>query len=208
MSYEALQQAAEFFLETVRKVRPDQWDKPALGVWTMRELVGHINGGVSGIERALGNPVDKAELRDIDYYLKAFAAANVHENVAQGGRNAGAALGDDPVATVEANVARVLSLVAERPGDGAYKIFVGTMTLGDFLAPRTLELVIHTLDVARAAGIDAQPPKLALQTTMRLLADLSVETGMAVDLALAATGRDTLPQGFSLMGIDPGKRRG
>src|SRR4051794_17898417 len=40
-SRSALEQAAAFFLATVERVEPTQWDLPGLGEWSVRDLVGH-----------------------------------------------------------------------------------------------------------------------------------------------------------------------
>ena len=43
MNKGAYEQAAQFFADTVAKVGPNQWDDSALGVWSVRDLVGHTS---------------------------------------------------------------------------------------------------------------------------------------------------------------------
>ena len=63
-----------------------------------------------------------------------------------------------------------------------------------------VELVVHSLDIASALGVDAEPPEAPMEMTLRLLADIAVLSGRGPVLALAATGRTSLPQGFSVLG--------
>ena len=75
----------------------------------------------------------------------------------------------------------------------------GGVRLSDYLPTRTLELIVHTLDLARAVELRAQPPAQPLSTTLALLADLALLQGEGPDVALALTGRGPLPPGFSVM---------
>ncbi len=69
----------------------------------------------------------------------------------------------------------------------------------DYLPTRTLELIVHTLDLARAVELRARPPAQPLSTTLALLANLALLQGEGPDVALALTGRGPLPPGFSVM---------
>ncbi len=74
------------------------------------------------------------------------------------------------------------------------------MRLIDYLPTRIFELTVHTLDVAKAINLAVEPPPAPLLVTLHLLADLAVATGAGPDLALAVTGRLSLPEGFSVLG--------
>ena len=49
----AFEQAADFYLATVDRIRPDQWDQPGLGVWSVRDLVGHTSRAFLTVETYL-----------------------------------------------------------------------------------------------------------------------------------------------------------
>ena len=51
MSREAFEQAVPFFVETVAQVRSDQWEELALGVWNVRDLVGHTSRAMLTVEQ-------------------------------------------------------------------------------------------------------------------------------------------------------------
>ena len=51
MSREAFEQAVPFFVETAAQVRPDQWESLALGVWSVRDLVGHTSRAMLTVEQ-------------------------------------------------------------------------------------------------------------------------------------------------------------
>src|SRR4051794_18749839 len=55
-------QAARFFVDTAALVRPDQWAQPGLGVWTVRDLVGHGSRSLLTVETYLGRPATAVEV--------------------------------------------------------------------------------------------------------------------------------------------------
>ena len=73
------------------------------------------------------------------------------------------------------------------------------MRLIDYLPSRILELTVHTLDVAKAIGVKAEPSPAAMRVTLHLMADLAVASGAGPDLAFAVTGRLSLPLGYSIL---------
>mgnify|MGYP003309872599 FL=1 len=77
---------------------------------------------------------------------------------------------------------------------------VGGMRLIDYLPTRTFELIIHTMDLAKAVGVDAKPPEKGMTATLEILGQIALYRGHASDLLLAATGRGGLPVGFSVLG--------
>jgi hypothetical protein len=119
--------------------------------------------------------------------------------VAQRGREAGAALGPDPTAATRANFSRVLGLVAATDDTRLLTTPVGGMRLVDYLPTRILELVVHTLDLAAAIGVAAEPPAAAARVAIHLTGEMVVRTGKAAPVLLALTGRGPLPAGFSTL---------
>ena len=119
--------------------------------------------------------------------------------VAERGRQAGAALGDDPSAAVRALVERVLARV-QQAGDPVIETIGGGMALSAYLPTRTFELVVHGYDVARATGLP--PPAVSdgvLADVVTTAAGAAVRHGQGCALLLALTGRAPLPDGFSVV---------
>src|SRR2546422_11632139 len=118
MLREAYEVAAELFVNTVEQVGPTQWEQPGLGVWTVRELVGHTSRALLTVELYLAKPAAQREImRPLDYFLRAQAGLTDPASVAARGREAGAALGPDPIAAVRDIAARRLAQV--ETGSGA-----------------------------------------------------------------------------------------
>ena len=108
-------------------------------------------------------------------------------------------MGEQPGQFVKETVQRVLPLV-ERMSDSLILSHpVGGMRLIDYLPAVTMELIIHTMDIASAFDVEVQPPAASVGVTLRLLADLATETARGGDVALVLTGRQSLPEGFNLL---------
>jgi uncharacterized protein (TIGR03083 family) len=200
MIREAYQQAAHFFVDTVAHIQAAQWPQIALGEWTVRDLVGHTNRALLTVETYLNTPAPTAELeRPVDYFLRAKATLADPAAVAARGREAGRALGADPLAAVQDTARRVLKRLEAAPDTALLTTPVGGMRLIDYLPSRVFELLIHTLDVAAAVSLSPTPPELATRVTSALLLDLALSSGKVAPLLLAATGRGPLPAGFSVL---------
>jgi uncharacterized protein (TIGR03083 family) len=200
MIREAYQQAAHFFVATVTQVQDTQWQQIALGEWTVRDLVGHTNRALLTVETYLDNPAVTAELqRPADYFLRARAALANPAAVAARGREAGQALGADPLRVVRDGATRILQRVATTPDAALLTTPVGGMRLIDYLPSRVFELTIHTLDLTAALARTTTPPEMAVRVTNALVLELALASDKASPLLLAATGRGTLPTDFSVL---------
>ena len=73
------------------------------------------------------------------------------------------------------------------------------MRLDDYLVTRTVELVVHGDDLARAIGAAWSPPTRALQRTIDVLTGLSAVKDHGVDVMRALSGRGSLV-GFTVLG--------
>lgn len=200
MSREAFQEAADFFLSVVRRVPEDRWESPGLGVWNLRELVGHTGRAMTSIETYADSPVEQVEVASpVDYFMLAQRTVGTPEAVAQRGRDAGRDLGADPIAAMTETARRVLGRLEHMSDDALLGVPVGGMRLMDYLPTRVQELTIHSLDIANALNIEAEPPPRAMALTLHLLADRALRLGQGPLLALATTGRCSLPPGFTLV---------
>src|SRR4051794_6362190 len=171
--------AAGAFVELLSAVGPQDWAKPGLGVWTVRDLAGHASRALITVESYLdgARTWQEPELRDAIAYVRAAGSGHADPgSIAERGRQAGAALGEDPHASVAEVAERVLALVDRSPDDAVVNSPLGTMTLLGYLPTRTFELVVHGLDLAAATGV----PRPA-----RLAAPLRASLALATELAAA-----------------------
>ncbi|GAA3825786.1 maleylpyruvate isomerase N-terminal domain-containing protein [Nocardioides panacisoli] len=197
-SREAFAAAARWFVGTAALVG-DRWSAPGLGEWDVRALVGHTSRSFLTVETYLERPAETAAIPSPAGYYRATSALSAGPEVADRGRAAGAALGDDPAAAVAQIAERVLPLVDAHDGTELLTTIAGGMRLSDYLPTRTFELTVHTADLARALSLPVEPPVAAARQVMQLLTDLSIDTGAVGQVLLALTGRSGLPSGFSVL---------
>ncbi len=208
--------AAGWFAATAATI-DTEWDRPALGDWTVRDLVGHTSralltvevylaagagagtGAGAGAGAAARAAAPATVASTVDYYRLAMASLGEPSAVAARGHEAGLALGPDPAGTVAAIARRVIALVDGAKSDARVATPVGGMRLADYLPTRTFELTVHTCDLIAALGVPAVVPDAAASGALRLVADLAVDSGLAATLLLAATGRGPLPAGFTVL---------
>ncbi len=192
----AFEDAATSLLQTIDRVEPHQWDLPGLGVWNVRELTAHTLRAFTTIERYLAAEpiVDRLVVDAAEYFRIVLADPNVHNAVAERGRQAGVQL-IDPVGESEATAQRVLALVASAADDDVVETTAGKMMFIEYLATRAAELALHTLDLQRATS---QPLVLAPATATMVV---GLMAGLAEPIALlsALTGRGTLPDDYSVL---------
>jgi uncharacterized protein (TIGR03083 family) len=192
--------AAEGFVTVVSGIG-DRWSAPALGEWSVRDLVGHTSRALSTVETYLAEPPGVVVIRDPLEYLMAARGPLVNSaEVAQRGRDAGLALGDDPVGAVRNLVSRVTALVAASPDDAPVTTRLGCASLLAYLPTRTFELTVHGLDLVAALGADRpavfDAPIIA---SIELAAATAARGSDAAAVLLALTGRRGLPAGFSVI---------
>lgn len=193
----AFEDATASLLTTIERIEPHQWELPGLGAWTVRELAAHTLRGFTTIERYLqAEPIVDRVIADAsDYYRTALADPGVHARVAETGHNAGAQL-SDPLGECEATSQRVLALASSTEDDEVVNTSVGQMMFIEYLATRTAEVAVHTLDLQRATGQPIGLPGATSSMVVGLLAGLAEPT----ELLLALTGRGTLPPDFNVLG--------
>jgi uncharacterized protein (TIGR03083 family) len=189
--------AARWFVRTAALVG-ERWDRPGLGEWDVRALVGHTSRSLLTVEAYLARPADAVEIASAADYVRATRALAADPAVATRGREAGDALGADPAAAVAEIAGRVVPLVDGCDGSERVTTIAGGMRLKDYLPTRTFELAVHTADLATALGSPPDVPATAAAQALGLVTDLAVAEGRAGPLLLAATGR-ALPTGFSVL---------
>jgi uncharacterized protein (TIGR03083 family) len=196
-SRRAFADAARWFVRTSALVG-DRWDRPGLGEWDVRALVGHTSRSFLTVETYLDRPAEQVEVASAADYFRTTRAVAAGPAVTARGRDAGAALGSDPAGAVAEIAARVLRLLDARDGTELLTTIVGGMRLRDYLPTRTFELAVHTSDLATALDEPPDVPVTAAAQALRVVTDLALVDGRAGPLLLAATGRPALP-GFSVL---------
>ncbi len=203
-SMHAFELAGAAFCALVQQVPAHRWGDHGLGDWDLRALVGHAGRALITVVEYLGQAGDEpAQLTDAAAYFatatRLMPADQLNESVRVRGVQAGALLGKDPAATVRGWLTDAVDALHGTPGDPVVPTVVGRMPLSAYLPTRTFELTVHGLDLAAALGVDAEWPEAALNETIRLAGDVSVQTGNATTVLRALTGRRSLPEGFSVL---------
>jgi hypothetical protein len=193
--------AAETFVEQVDRVPVTALTGPGLGDWDLRALVGHASRSLVTVETYLDQPADQITVPTAAAYYVAIAEtlAAGGSAVVERGRQAGAALGDDPAGFVRGLAARVRAKLAGFEATYVLTMIAGGMPLDEYLRTRTFELVVHGYDIADACGVAADHDLSAVIDATTLAAEVAVATGRGRDLLLALTGRSGLPESFSVV---------
>ena len=201
MSRTAYREAVVCFLETAAKVQSEQWNAPGLGVWTVRDLVGHASRSITRVEEFGTQRAPSVDIASaVHHYRRSLRQPSDDERVAERGRIAGRELGDDPLATMNADWARSEQVLDATDEDTIIAYDNGGIRFGDYLETRVFELTVHTLDLANAIGVEVEPSREAMGLTLQLLAALALESGRGPALALSGTGRGPLPDGYTVLG--------
>jgi uncharacterized protein (TIGR03083 family) len=194
--------AARSFAALVRDIPPDRWDGPGLGEWDLRSLVGHTSRSIITVSTYLQHPAEREDITTPqEYYVRVNPAALgiAPAGIVERGRQAGRDLGDDPAATVDELVSRVLDELSEA-GNPLIQVIGGAgIRLRTYLPTRTFELAVHGLDIARAVDILFAPPADVLEEATVLAARIAVAEGHGETVLLALTGRAALPSTFSVV---------
>lgn len=194
------EQAGDAVLGLIGSVPADRWERPGLGAWTVRELAAHTIRAWSLVAEYLDQPVTEGDaLSAGEYFAVGLTQAGAHEGVLARGRQDAASM-SDPAAAARAAASTALERIAHEDGERLVPTRFGPMTLDEFLRTRAFELTVHGIDLARATG-QAVPAPLAVAAVpaLGLLAEVGQQRGLAVQLLLAATGREPLPEGFNLL---------
>ena len=194
--------AAVAFLELVGRVPAAAYDGPGLGEWDLRALVGHTGRSLTTVATYLPTraPTVAAESAGDYFVLAARMFADDRSAITQRGVDAGAALGDDPLATLRTEHAAARAALADLAGDDpVVTTVVGGMRVSDYLPTRTFELTVHGLDVARAARLDFHPTPTSMAAALAVAAESAVALGLGPQVLLALTGRQPWPDGASVV---------
>lgn len=169
-------QAVQWFVGSAASVPVERLDERATGEWDVRELIAHTSRSLDLVTTYLDAPARRITFVGRTGYTKAiFAnpAPTLHRDVAERARHTLTQLGPDLVAGVRRLADDVLDRLARTPDEAPCTTPVGAISLIDYLPSRVGELVVHTLDLHRALGLTADPPPLAVETTLAFVVALA-----------------------------------
>jgi uncharacterized protein (TIGR03083 family) len=196
-------EAAVAFLDLAAQVPLDRYAGPGLGSWDLRSLIGHTGRSLVTVVQYLDTRADEVAAEDAaDYFavVSRMAHGTTRDAVHLRGIEAGIALGEDPMASLRASRDDAEAALDLLEGtDPVVNTAAGGMRVSDYLPTRTFELTVHSLDIARATGLDFTPPAEALADTLALASASALRQGYGVDVVLALTGRQPLPSGASVV---------
>lgn len=198
--------AAGAFADLVDQLPPDRWDRPGLGDWSLRDLVGHTcSAAISAVVAALDQPREREDIRSAEgyYALAKTVDPAVYQTAVvastDDARRTGAGLGTEPAAVVRRLVDQAAAKLAGTPDDLVVDTAGGGMRLNAWLPTRTFELVVHHLDIAAATGVPTHLPDALVADCAALAARIASEVGDGPSVLLALTGRARLPETFSVV---------
>ena len=193
--------AAGFFVELVETIPSTAWNGPGLGEWDLRSLVGHAGRSLSTVTSYLARPAAVIDMPSPAAYYK-WAVQQIGADpagVAERGRQAGIALGEDPAAAVRLLREDAVTAIRDLDADPIIETIAGGMRVSAYLPTRTFELTVHTLDIAAALERDVTAPAEALADALHLAAELALAKGDGQSVLLALTGRRPLPEDYSVL---------
>lgn len=183
-------EAGAAFVAVAATLEPARLADRATDAWTLRELVAHAARGLLTVETTVSTPIDptsRALTGATDYFATAMSTPGVHEGIVQRGRDAAAAVGDDPGGYARVALARVAPIVEATAPDREVQHVAGRLRFDAYLATRVVELTLHTADVQLAAG--------------RLVAFPEAASALTCDVLLGLVGRvDPLAVACALSG--------
>jgi uncharacterized protein (TIGR03083 family) len=196
--------AATTVADLVTRLDADVWERPGLGVWDVRALVGHTSRSLVTVTTYFTKPATTARVRTAEDYYAVIASGEIpgtadEEAVAERGRQAGAQLGDDPAGAFAALVDPAVAIARAADPDDLVDTIAGGTRVGAYLPTRVFELVVHGLDISRATGVPVDFSPHVVADALGLATALAVRSGHAVPVLLALTGRAPLPAGFCVV---------
>ncbi len=194
----AFREASTWYLSTFGAIDPARWADPGLGEWSVLELAAHASRAYLTIERYL-QPTGQIDCDSgAEYFRRAMQATDANEAIAARGRDEVAELGEDPMSAVRDRAASAVRVVEAASPGAVCVTAAGTLSLGDYLGTRVVELTVHTLDIAAATQQrTAEPPESAALVSLIVLTAMAAQPSSAV-LLRALTGRAQLPRDFNV----------
>jgi uncharacterized protein (TIGR03083 family) len=197
-AYEA---AGRHLLAVVGDVPERSLNEPALGSWSLRDLIGHASRAFTTVPEYLAAADGMAiELwHPLDYVTAYRSAHGDPAAIAERARRSGEALGSDLCAGLQSLFVKASDAVASRADDAPLRSPAGVMRLIDYLLNRIFELTVHTEDIKVSRGIERDAPGDAVTVSLIFAAGLAAESPRYRTALFGLTGRGGLPAGYSVL---------
>jgi uncharacterized protein (TIGR03083 family) len=190
----AYREAAHWWRSLVGGIDEHQWELHGLGEWNVRQLVAHGARAFRTVaEYVEGEPKDPTRIDTAAAYFRIVLAEQTpHLHIAERARREATETADWIGANDEhwAAAERALATTAL---EADVHLFVGEMALGQYLATRVVELVVHGLDLSAAIGIPSDPPVASARMAMEVLLDLAPPGDLSSLLRLVTGRPGSLP---------------
>lgn len=199
--------SARSFIDLISRVKPGQWNDHGLGSWSVRSLTGHTTRAITTVSDYLaGEAPATVNCADAETYVLENTGGSLSERedanaaIAQRGVDAGSLLADSPLDQLTQQLERALAMIVAQPPTRVVSVYGGrNIPLSEHLRTRNFELVVHTMDLARATGIPHSLPARSVEDAVILAARVAVRKGFGQELLLAMAGRCPLPEGFNVV---------
>lgn len=169
---QALDAECGAFAASLTRVPSTSWSQPALGVWTVAELVAHVIGGLDRIRTYLDEPQPAGALISPVEYFR-YDPRKEAPGIAQRARERAARVPPSELAgAFEDAWMTARARAADEPPTRAMTTFRGPMQLDDYLQTRVLEVVVHHLDLREALELGPRSTTQAQRITLDLLEGL------------------------------------
>jgi uncharacterized protein (TIGR03083 family) len=176
---------------TLRDVGADDWARPALGEWTLAELVVHLTRQADRLAEYRDRPLSD-DHPAVDRYTYYRTAPGMAAGIAQRARDAAAQVAPASLPDAFAEAWRRSAAAVTTP-DALIETVMGPMRTADYAATRVVELVVHHMDVRRALdlppGADAMAARVVADVLEHMLEGDRPRNLGRTRFILAATGR-------------------
>ncbi|MFD7031268.1 sterol carrier family protein [Streptomyces sp. NPDC059917] len=154
--------------DAVRGLDPEQLAGPSgVGHWSVAELAAHIAWIADSLATGLSRPPAAVAVLSAEEWPS--ATASLAGKIAEAAKET---LEGAPLTELYDRAgARLAEALESHPASRVLDLWIGAMTLADFVVTRTVELVVHTDDLRRATGVEVPIDRQALAACTRLLAD-------------------------------------
>ena len=189
-------------------ISEDKLDNHGLGVWSVRDLIGHTSRALSTIENYCGHHREEPFIKGpVEYFLTARSSMTDKEvwekrenAIAERGKETGESMGRSPITFVYNLAERVIVLVDTHDDDTEIATPFGQMSLINYLPTRTFELTVHSLDLAKALSLSI-PDVLsdAIHDSLILAGEIAAKHPQSPEILLALCGRNELPDNLHIV---------
>lgn len=182
--------------ELSHRIGNEDLDRPALGTWDVRGLSGHLLRAMRTPVLYLGEIEPRGEaLPSAASYFAQYLEWRSSDPGGADARVASRGAAEISVTSAaqlqdefETSVDALHTAIATAP-DRLVPSAFGPMWLADYVRTRTLEMVVHGLDLANALDEVWDPPADALGDVLALCCEITIVTGKGTALLLELTGR-------------------